>query len=59
MELYITGDTHGDFSLSLIHILACPFPLLSIFLHFPIDFLFADFTSVPAWANSLMASWMA
>lgn len=40
-------------------LLACPFPLLSIFLHFPIDFLFADFTSVPAWANSLMASWMA
>lgn len=26
-------------------LLACPFPLLSIFLHFPIDFLFADFTS--------------
>lgn len=25
-------------------LLACPFPLLSIFLHFPIDFLFADFT---------------
>ena len=24
-------------------LLACPFPLLSIFLHFPIDFLFADF----------------
>ena len=24
-------------------LLACPFPLLSIFLHFPIDFLFADY----------------
>ena len=27
-------------------LLACPFPLLSIFLHFPIDFLFADFKSI-------------
>lgn len=27
-------------------LLACPFPLLSIFLHFPIDFLFADFIDI-------------
>lgn len=29
-------------------LLACPFPLLSIFLHFPIDFLFADFAGCSA-----------